>query len=180
MGAPSTWLEEPLARFRAIVEGTYTAGGIMLSAPGTFKSTRLHGDLADPEFPAAHFHRGYEVLPLASGRMDPETAQSHCGPVRRSARVSLRIGYAFGKDHPLAHSAGVTSLGVALELAHGDHEKLEYVLSHPRNWSGCTPTVCAILRKPGDVVSEVLDPLGRVLVSAEYDVLVSYQAGTIR
>ena len=177
MAPPTTWLEQPLARFRGIVEGSYVTGGVVIATPGTFKSTRLHGDLDDEEFPLAHFHRGYDCVVGSSSWMEPEGAQSHCATVRRVAEVVLRVGYLFGRDHPLAHSLGVTSRGVASELGHADHEKLERVLSHPKNWGGCTPQVCAILRA-GPVQTAVLEGLSRLIVSAPYRVLVAYAAGT--
>lgn len=178
MGTPATWLEQPMTRVRALVEGTYpTTPSTSLDryiTGSTFKSTRLHGDMTDPDFPDAMFHRGYDLLVNTTGFAPPDEAHNTRCVIRRAAMVTLRVGYTYGKDHPLAHSQGVTSKSVALELGHTDMERLEWVLTYPKNWLGTDPNLYSILRV-GDVTSVDMDPTHRLIVQADYRVEVNYQ-----
>lgn len=178
--APTTWLEQPLTRLRAILEGSYPAthgSDDRWVTSGTFRSTRLHGDLAHPEFPAQHLHRGYDLVVQSSGFVRGQSANNtRGGRCDRRAVVMLRFGYLFGRDHPQAHSAGVTPLGVASELGHADHELVEWPLTWPGNRGGLDPTLYAI-NPIGDADLVVLDPLGRCLVQRPYELLASYVPG---
>lgn len=101
-----SWQTLVTARATAIVEGTSPATGVSGRSitAGLFKATLMHGDLNDPSFPAAHFHRGYL---LTLGDVEPvEPFNARAGIAMFRTRLRISVGYLIGRSAP-RRAAGV-------------------------------------------------------------------------
>lgn len=175
------WTKEPLARFRALVEGTYPAAPVAhvdrWIPRGTYHSVALHVALDDPEFPAAQFQGAYDILPESSGHVSGDI-NPRAGQSFRVLRVSLSLGYLFGQDAALVPSLGIVGRETAAQNGHDAHEAIEQVLRFDRNRGGTTPAITSI-RLAGQAQTLVSGRLERLIVRAPYEIQVSYAPGTV-
>jgi len=172
---------EPLARLAAIVEGTYPSPSVTgrTVTAGRYHATRLHGDLEDPAFPVARFHRGYRLVLERTGYADPETAQNpRAGQVRKRGTVLLSVGYLFGRRAPAPETAALTATSADAHQGADDHEELEAALIWSGNRGGTSPTIYAI-RRVEDAVARVIVPHERLLVETRYVIEIAYQPGQV-
>jgi hypothetical protein len=134
MGARVSWQTLVTARATAIVEGTSPATGVSGRSitAGLFKATLMHGDLNDPSFPAAHFHRGYL---LGLGDVEPvEPFNPRAGIAKFRTRLRVSVGYLIGRSAP-RRAAGVgTALRSAEDTGADDLWALVNGLCWPAFW----------------------------------------------
>jgi hypothetical protein len=172
-------LTEPLARVGAIVEGAYPSTPVSgRSVPeGRHRSTRLHGDLRDPQFPGAHFNRGYDLAVVSSGNVPGDPPNRNAGSKRRRVVVEVAIGYLIARDAPRAAGAGST-LYDATMTAHSDHEQIAEALGWSAFWGGTSPAIVGAV-PDGDVQTVVVVPQARIVVAARWALTLSYPPGTV-
>lgn len=171
---------EPLARLAALVEGTYAPAPVGRAVtPGRFTATRLHGDIEDPSFPVAHFHRGYRLILERTGYADPDTAQNpRAGQVRKRGIVLLSIGYRYGTRAPGPQTAALTATSADAHDGHDDHELIEAALIYQGNRGGTSPEIY-VIRRVEDAVARVIVSHERLLVETRYAVEIAYQPGQV-
>lgn len=172
------FLTEALARVGAIVEGTHPATAVPgRSVPaGRHRSTRLHGDLRDPAFPGAHFHRGYDLAVMSSGNVPGDPPNRNAGSKRRRIIVEVAIGYMTSRDAPRGAGVGSTLYDATL-LAHSDHEQIAEALGWSAFWPGTAPAIVGAV-PDGDVQTVVVVPQARIVVAARWALTLSYPPGT--
>lgn len=172
------WLSQPLDRVRDLIEGTYPVTPVVgRTVPAaTFKATRLHGDLESPEFPGAHYHRGFDLVVDRSGGIGANPPNVHAGRMIRRAILSLRIGYLYGRDAASRAAGAGTALWSPTLTGHEDHELIEQALRYPAHWGGLTPEIVR-LAPLDDATTRVVIPHQRILVTRLWEIQVSYQPG---
>ena len=175
-GVAVGWLDASVDRVRDIIEGTHPSvavSGRSINA-GRFKAARLHGGLDDPQFPGAHYHRGYELLVERSGRVVGDPPNAHAGSKRRRAVLVLRVGYLFGRDAP-ATGAGVgTSLWTPTITGHNDADDIEDALTYPAFWGGSS---IVGMVPTSDAETLVVIPQQRALVVSRWEMTCSFAPG---
>lgn len=174
----STWLAEPLARFRAIVEGTYPSVAVpgRSTTANRFRRSEYRGDPADPQWPGTDFHRRYLVT-VAGVRNVAGAAPNHrTGRVLKGVLVNLVMGYVVQPDGRVDRGGSCPDEEAATQLGAEDAHELEEALSWPDFWAGTSPAIAQI-RLAGDVTPAVVIPRRRVLVTSQWDVTVSYAPG---
>jgi len=83
---------------------------LAVGAVSGLKGVQAHGDITDPEFPGAHFHRGLSVgMPATDYRTGETGTNRAMSPRYKLCRLAVRIGYLFGRDE-MAVGATVRSL----------------------------------------------------------------------
>lgn len=176
----ATWLEEPLARVRAIVEGSYPSVAVpgRSVTAGRFLRSEYRGNPADPQWPGTDFHRRYLVT-VASVRNVPGAAPNHrTGRVLKSVLVNVAMGYVVQPDGRHERDGSCPDEEAATQLGAEDAHELEEALSWPDFWAGTSPSIAQI-RTAGDVTATVLVPRRRVLVVSQWDVTVDYAPGQV-
>ena len=173
------FLTQPIARLAAIIEGAYPATPITgRSVPaGRHKPTLLHGDLRDPEFPAAHFHRGYTLEVIESGDIERDPPNVRAGSQRKYALVRVDLGYLHARDAARVVAGSAGALMAPSVLGHSDHETIAQALRYSVFWSGTSPTIEG-LTPSRSVSTEIVVRQSRIIVSATWRMVLSYAPGT--
>lgn len=174
------FLTEPLARVGALVEGAYPVSPVTgRSVPaGHHKATRLHGDLRSPEFPGAHFHRGYDIQVVSSGNVPGDPPNRNAGSKRRRVVIEIAIGYLIARDAPRVGAGVGSTLYDATMSAHSDHEQIAEALGWAAFWPGTSPAIVGAV-PDGDVQTVVVAPQARIVVAARWALTLSYPPGTV-
>lgn len=176
----ATWLAEPIARFRAIIEGTYPVSpvaGRSVTA-GRIQRATYRDDPASLEWPGTDFHRRYLVT-VAGVRNVAGAAPNHrTGRVIKSVLVNVAMGYVVQPDGRITRDGSCPDEEAATQLAAEDTHELEEALCWPDFWAGTTPAIVQI-RLTADVTPAVIVPRRRVLVTSQWDVTVDYVPGQV-
>ena len=161
-----------MADFSAVVAKVQT---LATAAVTTLQGVQMHGELDDPEFPAAHFHRGLDVSILEADYRTGETGTNRSArPRYRRLALLLRVGYLFGREEPAVGASVRSSFAEATVDAHGDMDTVEAALILPTGWSGTTPAIVSIRRSGSVSVAKVPGhDLSRALATMPVDVEVA-------
>lgn len=174
----STWLAEPLARFKAIIEGTYPSSRVdgRSTTANRFKRAAYRGAPTDQGWPGVDFHRRY-LVNVVSVRNVPGALPNHrTGRVLKSVLLELTMGYLVQPDGRVERVGACADEEAATQLGAEDAHELEEALSWPDFWAGTTPSIAQI-RLAGDVVSTVVVPRARVTTVSRWDLTVDYAPG---
>lgn len=156
-----------MADFSAVVTKVQTLATAALT---TLRGAQLHGELDDPEFPAAHFHRGMDLSIPRAGYRAPETGTNRSQRPRfKTLRLVMRVGYLFGRDEAAVGTTVRSSFAEATIDAQSDLDTIEAALTLSTAWSGTTPAIVAIRRASDAQVDKVAD-LNRAIASMELEV----------
>lgn len=146
---------------------------LAVAAVTTLRGAQMHGELDDPEFPAAHFHRGMDITVPESDYRTGDTGLNR-SQTRRYRKLSmlLRVGYLFGRDEAAVGTTVRSSFAEASIDAQGDMDTVEAALTQSTAWSGTTPAIVAIRRVGPTTVTRVMD-LSRAIAAMPIEVEVS-------
>lgn len=161
-----------MADFSAVVAKVQT---LATAAVTTLQGVQMHGELDDPEFPAAHFHHGFDVTMPESDYRAPETGTNRsANPRYKTLRLLIRVGYLFGREESAVGATVRSSSAEASIDAHGDMDTIEAALTLSTAWSGTTPAIVAIRRSGPIAVAKVPGhDLSRALATMLVDVEVA-------
>lgn len=176
----STWLAQPLARLRAIIEGTYPSIAVAgrSTTAGRFLRSEYRGDPADPQWPGTDFHRRYLVTVAGVRNLAGAAPNHRTGRVLKSVLVNVAMGYVVQPDGRITRDGSCPDEEAATQLAAEDAHELEEALCWPDFWGGTAPAIAQI-RLTSDVSPAVLVPRRRVLVTSQWDVTVDYVPGQV-
>lgn len=173
------FLTAPLARLRAIIEGSHPTVAVTgRSVPaGTLRRAVYKDDPADLEWVGIGFHRSYRLAVETTRERDGDRPNIRAGAQRKVIVVELAIGYMVSPDSPTASATVCASVEDATLLGHSDHELVAQAFRWPDFWPGTSPSIVQ-LRPEGDVTTSVVIPRKRVIVSARWAMTLSYAPGT--
>ena len=176
----ATWLDEPLGRFRAIVEGTYPSVAVSgrSTTAGRFVRSEYRGDPADPQWPGTDFHRRYLVTVKAVRNVPGAAPNNRTGRVLKSVLLEVSMGYIVQPDGRVDRGGSCPDEEAATQLGAEDAHELEEALTWADFWAGTSPAIAQI-RLAGDVTPAVVIPRKRVLVTSQWDVTVDYAPGQV-
>ena len=175
----STWLAEPVARVRAIIEGSYPASpvtGRSVTA-GLIARATYRDDPADLQWPGLGFHRRYLLQTDETGDRDGDPVNRRAGAAREEWVFTVRIGYTVSPDGRIASTTACADEDAATQLGHEDHHAIREALRWPAFWGDLTPSVAQI-RPVGRVRTTIVIPRRRVFVSAQFSATLSYAPGS--
>ena len=177
----ATWLAGPLARFRAIVEGTFPASPVAgrSTTANRFKRSEYRGDPADPQWPGADYHRRYLVTVAAVRNVPGAPPNSRTGRVLKSVLLEVAMGYIVQPDGRVDRGGSCPDEEAATQLAAEDAHELEEALTWPDFWAGTDPAIAQI-RVAGDATPLVVIPRCRVVCTSRWDVTVDFAPGQVR
>lgn len=144
-----------------------------VAAVSTLRAVQSHGDITDPEFPGAHYHRGLSVGLVATDYRTGETSTNRAmSPRYKLVRVAVRVGYLFGRT-AMGVSATVRSSYDDVSVdALGELDDIEARVVQPTQWSGTSPAWVSV-RRSGPATVEKIADLNRALATMFLDVEVS-------
>lgn len=144
-----------------------------VAAVSTLRAVQSHGDITDPEFPGAHFHRGLSVGIVATDYRTGETSTNRAmSPRYKLCRVMLRVGYLFGRDAFAVSTTARSSFDDATVDALSDLDTIEARVVQPTQWTGTSPAWVSV-RRSGPATVERIADLNRALATMFLDVEVS-------
>jgi hypothetical protein len=137
------------------------------------KGVQAHGDITDPEFPGAHFHRGLSVgMPATDYRTGETGTNRAMSPRYKLCRLAVRVGYLFGRDEMAAGATVRGSFDDASLDAQSDLDAIEAAVTQTTAWAGASPTWVSA-RRSGATSFERIADLNRALATVFFDVEVS-------
>lgn len=175
----STWLAEPIARVRAIIEGTYPASpvaGRSVTA-GLLERATYRDDPANLQWAGIGFHRHYLLQTDESGDREGDPVNRRAGSAREDWLFTVRIGYTVAPDARLSSASACADEDAATQLGHEDHHAIREALRWPAFWGDCSPALSQV-RPVGRVRTSIVIPRRRVFVSAQFAATLSYAPGS--
>lgn len=174
------FLTQPLARIRAIIEGSYPATAVTgRSVPvGMFSRSKYRGDLGDLAFPGTEFHRRYQIATRETRERPGDPPNVRAGAVRKVVVIEVSTGYLVSPDGQISSARACATVDEATELGHSDHELLSEAFRWPGFWTGTLPSIAQI-RPEGSVVTSAVIPRARILVTSTWAITLSYAPGTV-
>lgn len=146
---------------------------LAVAAVPTLKGVQAHGDISDPEFPGAHFHRGLSVgMPATDYRTGESGVNRAMSPRYKLCRMAVRIGYLYGREE---FAVGATTRGSFDEAsldAQSDLDAIEAAVVQPSAWAGASPAWVSARRSGATSFDRIAD-LNRALATVFFDVEVS-------
>lgn len=137
------------------------------------KGVQSFGDLTDPEFPGAHFHRGLSVGMVATDyRTGDSGVNRAASPRYKLCRLAVRIGYIFGRDEMAVGAAVRGSFDDASLDAASDLDAIEAAVTQSTAWSGTSPAWVSARRSGATSFDRIAD-LNRAVATMFVDVEVS-------
>lgn len=172
-------LTEPLARFRAIIEGAHPATPVTgRSVPaGRFAASTYRGDPADLAWTGLGWHRHYQTRVVSTGSLPGDPPNVHAGSMRLAAVVEVSMGYVVSPDAKTTTAQACATVDDATALAHSDWETLFQALAWPGFWPGTSPVIAGITSVDGARTSVVL-PRRRIVCTSTWRLILSYAPGT--
>ncbi|HEX4931774.1 MAG TPA: hypothetical protein VFV33_01265 [Gemmatimonadaceae bacterium] len=173
-----TFLSQPAARLRALIEGTYPVVPVTgRSVPaGTLTRAKYRGPIGDTTFAGGDQHASYTLTLVESGDVDADPPNSHAGSQRRFVVYEVTLTYLVQPDGRITRSTACASEEDAADLGHETMEAIGQALRYPLFWAGTSPAIASV-RQLGPAVTTTI-PRQRVQVSARWRVLLSYAPGT--
>lgn len=174
----ATWLAEPLARFRAIVEGAYPSVAVPgRSVPaGRFARATYRDDPASLAYTGTGFHRHYLVTFVGARDVPGAAANWRTGRVIKSVTLELRMGYVVEPDGREVRDGSCADEEAATMLGLEDAHTLEEALRWPDFWPGTSPAIAQI-RPAADVAATVIVPRRRVLCTSRWELTLDFAPG---
>lgn len=175
----ATWLAGPIARVRAIIEGSYPATpvtGRSVTANLIQRAT-YRDDPADLQWAGTGFHRRYLLLTDETGDRDGDPVNRRAGAAREEWRFTVRIGYVVSPDGRITGTNVCADEDAATQLGHEDHHAIREALRWPAFWGSTTPEIAQI-RPVGPVRTSIVIPRRRVFVSAQFSATLAYAPGS--
>lgn len=174
----ATWLDGPIGRVRAIIEGTYPASPVTgrSTTAGRFVRSTYRGDPGDLGWAGTGFHRAYLLTVTATRDLPGAAANWRTGRVLKSVTFEVRVGYVVQPDGQIERAGSCASEEAATMLGHEDAHELEEALRWPDFWAGTTPSISQI-RPAGDVSTTLVIPRKRVFVTSRWDMTVDFAPG---
>lgn len=175
----STWLAEPVARVRAIIEGSYPSTpvtGRSVTAD-LIKRATYRDDPTDLQWAGIGFHRRYLLLTDESGDRDGDPVNRRAGAAREEWVFTVRIGYTIAPDGRTASSTACADEDAATQLGHEDMHAIREALRWPAFWGDCTPSIAQV-RPVARVRTSIVIPRRRVFVSAQFSATLGYAPGS--
>lgn len=144
-----------------------------VAAVSTLKAVQSHGDITDPEFPGAHFHRGLSVGLVATDYRTGESGTNRAmNPRYKLVRVAVRVGYLFGRTAMLTGATVRSSFDDVSVDALSELDDIEARVVQPTQWTGTSPAWVSV-RRSGPATVEKIADLNRALATMFLDVEVS-------
>lgn len=175
----STWLAEPTARVRAIIDGSYPASpvtGRSVTA-GRLVRAAYRGDPADLAWPGVGFHGSYLLITDVTRDRPGDPVNRRAGSARKEWLFTVRIGYIVQPDGREVSTGACADEDAATQLGHEDHHAIEEALRWPDFWGDTSPALSQV-RPASDVTTSIVIPRRRVFVSAQYSATLSYAPGS--
>lgn len=175
----STWLAEPVARVRAIIEGSYPVtpvAGRSVTA-GLIQRATYRDDPADLQWPGTGFHRRYLLQTDETGDRDGDPVNRRAGAAREEWVFTVRIGYTISPDGRIASASACADEDAATQLGHEDMHAIREALRWSAFWADCSPALSQV-RPVGRVRTSIVIQRRRVFVSSQFSATLSYVPGS--
>lgn len=146
---------------------------LAVAAVPTLQGVQAFGDITDPEFPGAHFHRGLSVgMPATDYRTGESSTNRAMNPRYKLCRLAVRVGYLFGREEFAIGATVRGSFDEATLDAQSDLDAIEARVVQSTQWTGSNPAWVSA-RRAGPATVEKLADLNRALATVFFDVEVS-------
>jgi hypothetical protein len=175
----ATWLAEPIARVRAIIEGSYPVSpvaGRSVTA-GRIQRATYRDDPASLEWVGVGFHRHYLLQTDETGDRDGDPVNRRAGAAREDWLFTVRIGYVVQPDARVVRDDSCVDEDAATQLGHEDFHAIREALRWPEFWGDTSPAISQIV-PAGKVRTSIVIPRRRVFVSAQFAATLSYAPGS--
>ena len=174
----STWLAEPIARLREIIEGTYPTSPVTgrSTTAGRFVRATYRDDPSSPLWPGLGFHRAYLITVQSTRDLPGAAANWRTGRVLKGVTFDVRVGYIVQPDSREVADGSCPDEESATQLGHEDAHEIEEALRWPDFWAGTTPSISQI-RPAGDVSTTLVLPRRRVFVTSRWDMTADFAPG---
>lgn len=175
----ATWLEEPLARVRAIIEGSYPSVAVpgRSVTAGLIQRATYRDDPTNLQWPGVGFHRRYLLLTDETGDREGDPVNRRAGAAREDILFTVRIGYTVAPDGRIPDDNVCADEDAASQLGHEDMHAIREALRWPDFWGDCSPALSQV-RPVGRVRTSIVVPRRRVFVSAQFSATLSYAPGS--
>lgn len=175
----STFLAQPVARVRALIEGSYPSTAVpgRSVTAGLLRVATYRGDPGDLQWAGEDFHRCYLLLTDETGDRDGDPVNRRAGQAREDWLFTVRIGYTVAPDGRFSSDVSCADEDAATQLGHEDMHAIREALRWPAFWGDCTPALSQ-MRPVGKVRTTIVIPRKRVFVSAQFAATLSYAPGS--